>query len=341
MSEAKRSCPRCGAPSVANTRSCGRCGKKVAESAPDDAPASIFLDTIQFPGEFAEDARRTRVRPALAVLFRVAVGPAADYYAPRFLRFESVGHGGPGWHWPSFWLPSVWAFYRKLWLAGLVFALLPVAGAFAFVLLAPRIDSDSLPWLMGAALAIWLLPGIVPALLANSLLYAQVRRMVRRAEASTASASQVASLLARRKPTSLIAALLLGGGAILLAAELVAPSVRVAWLEREVRAQVGAALASVRPLQQQIEDGWERFRAVPYKLDVDALRVQAAAALLDEVSFRPANGRLRLGLGALIPALVGRSILLAPAVDPLQRIQWTCIPIDIPAKFLPKECQNE
>ena len=304
-------------------------------------PASIFLDTIHLPGESAAEAYQTCVRPALAVLFRVAVGPSADYYAPRFLGYERAGHGGPGWHWPSFLLPSVWAFYRKLWLAGLAFALLPVAGAFAFAKLASRIDNASVPWLLGAVLAIWFLPGIIPALVANSLLYRRVRKMVQRAEASTDSASQVASLLARRSPTSLAAGLLLGGGAIALAANVVAPSVRGAWFEHEVRAKVAAALASVQPLQQQIEDSWNRVRAIPLKLDVDSLRVQAATAYFAEVSFRPANGRLRLGLGQSIPELFGRSILLAPTVDPSQRIRWTCIPVDIPAKYLPKECSKD
>jgi hypothetical protein len=343
LSETRPSCSRCGEIGRVGATSCGRCGARISvdSRSADEAPASIFLDTIHLPGESMAEAQQTCVRPALAVLFRVAVGPSADYYAPRFLRYEKAGHGAPGWHWPSFWLPSIWAFYRKLWLAGLAFALLPVAGAFAFGALAARIDNASVPWLLGAIFAIWFLPGIIPALLANSLLYRRVRRMVQRAEASTGSAAQVASLLARRSPTSITAGLLLGGGALLLAANVVAPSVRVAWFEHEVRMKVTAALASVQPLQQQIEENWNRFRAVPLKIDVDTLRVQAAAAFFDEVSFRPANGRLRLGLGESIPELFGRSILLAPAVDSLERLRWLCIPIDIPAKYLPKECRND
>jgi len=323
--------------------SCSRCGARVsaARNDPNDAPASIFLDTIQLPGESAADSRETFVRPALAVLFRVAVGPSADYYAPRFLKYEQAGRAKPGWHWPSFLLPSVWAFYRKLWLAGILFALLPVAGAFAFAALATRIDHASIPWLVGAVVVIWFLPGVIPALTANSLLYRRIRQTVARAEASTGSPSQVASALARLEPTSLPAGLLLGGGAIAFAASLAAPGVQMAWFEHEVRVQIGAALASMRPLQQQVEDSWDRVRAVPRMLDVESLRVQAAAAFFDEVSFRPANGRLRLGLGPTIPELFGRSILLAPAVDASQHIRWTCIPVDIPARFLPKDCSND
>jgi len=343
LNEARLTCRRCGDIVRIGAAICGRCGTRVTAAARSvaETPASIFLDTIHLPGESAAEARQTCVRPVLAVLFRVAVGPSADYYAPRFLGYERAGRGSPGWHWPSFLLPSVWAFYRKLWWAGLAFALLPVAGAFAFAELANRIDNASVPWLLGAVVAIWFVPGIIPALVANSLLYRRVRRMVQRAEASTTSASQVASLLASRSPTSLAAGLLLGGGAIALAANVVAPSVRGAWFEHEVRAKVAAALASVQPLQQQIEDSWNRVRAIPLKLDVDSLRVQAATAYFAEVSFRPANGRLRLGLGQSIPELFGRSILLAPAVDPSQRIRWTCIPVDIPAKYLPKECSKD
>jgi hypothetical protein len=343
LNDVGRICSRCGDRVPIGAASCGRCGTRVSAVAQtsDDTPASIFLDTIQLPGESAADARETRIRPALAVLFRVAVGPSADYYAPRFLGYEMAGRAKPGWHWPSFLLPSVWAFYRKLWLAGILFALLPVAGAFAFSALAARIDHTSVPWIVGAVVVIWFLPGVIPALTANSLLYRRIRRAVAQAEASTGSASQVASLLARHEPTSLPAGLLLGGGAIALAAGLVAPGVQMAWFEHEVRVQVGAALAAVRPLQQQVEDSWERVRAVPLKLDVESLRVQAAAAFFDEVSFRPANGRLRLGLGPSIPELFGRSILLAPVVDASQRIRWTCIPVGIPEKYLPKDCSSD
>lgn len=342
MNEAGRNCSRCGNILRSGGANCGRCGCPVSASRPGaDVPASIFLDTIHIHGESTADARQTGIRPALAVLFRVAVGPSADYYAPRFLGYERAGRGAPGWHWPSFLMPSVWAFYRKLWLAGVAFAMLPVAGAFAFAAIADRIDNATLPWLLAAILAIWLLPGVIPAIVANSLLYRRVRDIVARAEASTASASQVASLLARGSPTSLAAGLLLGGATLMLAASVVAPSLQGAWFEHEVRAKVAAALDTVQPLQQQVEDSWDRVRAIPLKLDVDTLRLQAATAFFDEVSFRPANGRLRLGLGRSIPELFGRSILLAPAVDASEQIQWMCIPIDIPAKYLPKECRKK
>ena len=285
-----------------------------------DAPASIFLDTIHLPGESTADARQTGIRPALAVLFRVAVGPSADYYAPRFLRLRESGARRAGMALAV--VPGCRACGRSIASSGWRESRSRCCRWRArsrLRAIADRIDNATLPWLLAAVLAIWLLPGVIPAIVANSLLYRRVRRHGARAEASTASASQVASLLARGSPTSLAAGLLLGGATLLLAASVVAPSVRGAWFEHEVRAKVAAALASVQPLQQQVEDSWDRVRAIPLKLDVDTLRLQAAAAFFDEVSFRPANGRLRLGLGRSIPELFGRSILLAPAVDASQQ----------------------
>jgi hypothetical protein len=61
--------------------------------------------------------------------------------------------------------------------------------------------------------------------------------------------------------------------------------------------------------------------------------------MLDELSLNPATGRLRLSLGPAVPQLWGKTLLLAPALDVFQRVRWYCIPIDIPAKYLPKECR--
>ena len=52
------------------------------------------------------------------------------------------------------------------------------------------------------------------------------------------------------------------------------------------------------------------------------------------------SGRVRVALGPLIPQLTGRSILLAPALDRDERVRWICVPIDIPARYLPHECRE-
>jgi hypothetical protein len=322
-------------------RSCVACNPRhspLALAAVPGGAVTLLDDTIQIPLSAIGDDGPV-VRPTLAVLFRLAVGPAADYYTPRFLKYERAGHGGPGWHWPALLFQCLWAFYRKLWVLGVFYALLTAAGAMTFVALAENVDDWSLPWLVCAGACIWLGPGIVAALVSTPLLYSRIRRLVRRAEEMSRDAATAASLLAARRSTSWHGAFLFGGGALALALGPLAPTMQTAYEEHAVRSKVAESLRAMLPLQQEIEAQWSSFSVVPHALDGASLMALQWTHILDDVNVSPITGRVRLGLGPSIPELWGKTILLAPATDWLQRIHWTCIPIDIPKRFLPKECR--
>jgi hypothetical protein len=278
------------------------------------------------------------VRPALAVLFRIAVGPSADRYVRRFLAFERTGRVRPGWHWPSFLLPGVWAFYRKLWVIGLLFALLPIAGAVGFAAIEPTFERADFIWIACAIAAIWILPGVLPALLADSLLYNHCRYLVWRAERGTKGAADAVHELSRRAPTSIGAALLLGGGALVGMIGVVVPPMYSAYVEAGVRAQVTEVLAAVRGLEEDIESTWFSARLLPRQTDHATLRSHAAAALIEDVHVHPQTGRVRLALGPAVPELAGKTLLIAPTRDLFDRWNWMCVPVDIPRRYLPKEC---
>lgn len=294
--------------------------------------------TIILPGDHPAE-RESVVRPALAVLYRVALGPSADRYVQRFLAFERKGGGRPGWHWPSLLFPGVWAFYRKLWLLGIVFALLPVAGALAFTAFEPMFDEAGLLWILCAVAAVWILPGIFPALLAESLLYSHVRYVVAKTESGARSATDAVQRLAGRSPTSIAAACLLGGGGIVAMLAVVVPPLHEAYADLGIRARVERALQSVRGLEDEIEADWFTARMLPRQTDHPALRSHDGAALIDDVHVHPRTGRIKLGLGPDVPALDGKTILIAPARDMDNRWQWLCIPVDIPQRWLPRECR--
>ena len=61
----------------------------------DGATTAAFLDTVHLCPVDGETDDERIVRPCLAILFRLAVGPAADYYAPRFLEYERIGRSFP------------------------------------------------------------------------------------------------------------------------------------------------------------------------------------------------------------------------------------------------------
>ena len=104
-------CSECGNALSPHLPVCAQCNagfvvKALGHAAPaaalSGAPAAALPaprnDAFHLPEALVGNAAERRVRPTLAVLYRLAVGPAADYYAPRFLKFEQAGHSAPGWH---------------------------------------------------------------------------------------------------------------------------------------------------------------------------------------------------------------------------------------------------
>ncbi len=301
---------------------------------------SPFDATIRLPGGIEGVAPEKVVRPALAILFRTAVGPSADRYVRRFLSFERAGHGRLGWHWPSLLIPGAWAFYRKLWLPGLVFALLPVAGALAFAAFEPHFERADFAWVACAVLMVWLLPGVVPALCADALLYLHVKRLVRSAENGAKGAADAVARLAQRRPTSTSAGICLGGGAMLAMTVILFPQLQAAYSDLGVREQLGQTLAALHVIERDVEAGWTSSRLLPRQTGHAALSAQPGAALIDEVNVNPVTGRVRVALGSIVPELAGKTILLAPRRDDEDRVQWVCVPVDIPPQYLPRECRG-
>jgi hypothetical protein len=296
------------------------------------------LDSIVFPAFVREHQDERRVRPALAVLFRIAVGPHADYYARRFVKYERTGRSAPSWNWPAFALPTIWAFYRKLWAYGVACALLPLLGALAFATFGAALGDSSLAWWSGAALGVWLLPAIASATLANTFYYRCIRRLIRQAERNTRSAETAASRLVKRGATDALLAALFGIGTLLFVGSLAGPRLQIAYHEHSIRAKVVQAISAMKPLQRQVEDDWTRAHSIPQRPDYGAVRGQEGYTFVQAVDLNASNGRVRFDLGPAVPELQGRSILLAPAVDAWQKMRWLCIPIDIPVAYVPAGC---
>jgi len=301
-----------------------------------DPAAAAGNPTIQMPG----DAPPRVVRPALSVLFRIAVGPAADRYVKRFMAFERAGHARAGWNWPSLFFPAAWAFYRKLWALGALYALLPVAGAFVFTMIEPWFERADLVWIGAAVLCVWILPGVLPALLADTFLYNDCRYRVFRAEQDAEGATQAVQRLAEATPTSTAAALFFGGGALICILGIVVPPLAKAYHERGVRMQVTQALAALREIEDDIEARWNTSRLLPKQTAHAGLRAHPAANLVAAVHVDPASGRLRVQLSAALPELAGKTLLVAPTRDARNRWQWMCVPVDIPERYLPPECRG-
>jgi hypothetical protein len=302
------------------------------------AEDALAGEAIRIPGVIEEGERV--VRPALFVLFRIAVGPSADYYGPRFLAFERAGRGRLAWHWPALFAPAVWAFYRKLWFSGTLFALSPLCGALVMAAIATWFDESTLVWMACAALLTFVVPGVAGASLANALLYRRVRRTIRVAERETDSASQVASRVGGIIPVSPYGAVVLGSLAFALLFGAVGPVLVDAYNDHAVRVKVNKALAGVAPIKEQVEAAWLAIGRWPRPAAAMEIPARAGAVLFDEVAVDPASGRVKLAVGPSIPELGGKAILLVPTLDRLERVQWYCIPVGIPERYLPQVCRQ-
>ena len=134
-----------------------------------------------------------------------------------------------------------------------------------------RSTNWSLAWLLCAAICIWLIPGIIAALLSTPLLYDRIRHQVRRAERVGRDAAHAASLLAAKRSSSVVGALLLGFGAVASALAPVVKGVQHAYEEHAVRAQIAASLSALLPLQDEVEERLSYFSTIPHPLGEAAM----------------------------------------------------------------------
>ena len=96
----------------------------------------------------------------------------------------------------------------------------------------------------------------------------------------------------------------------------------------------------MRGLEDEIEADWFTARLLPRQTDHPGLRAhQRRGAHRRRARASRTPGRIKLALGPAVPALDGKTILIAPTRDANDRWKWMCIPVDIPKRWLPKECR--
>lgn len=296
--------------------------------------ASISADTIRMPGP-AEDRV---VRPALAVLYRLAVGPNADHYVARFFAFERGRRGWPGWSWPAFWLGPTWAGYRGLWFAAFFFAMLPLLAAVVFIAIGPALDHATWLWEAGALITVWALPSCLAAACANYLFYRRVRNQSQSAERETAGPVEAAARLNDHRSTTWIGATAGAAGIALVYLAVVVDLVD-AHRDHVVRRHVLDTLAAVRTLEQQVVANWTTARLVPRQTEAVAAGGEGNGDI-EDIHVDPATGRVRVAFGPTVPELAGKAILLAPTRDEQQQVRWLCVAVGIERAYLPPECRS-
>ncbi len=221
-----------------------------------------------------------------------------------------------------------------------LYALLPIAGALAFATIESRFERVDFVWVASVLLAVWVLPGVIAALCADALLYVRVRGLVHGAETGSKGATRACELVGRARAHVDRGCRRLGRRRAGHCGGDSGPAIPCGLYghrhPRAGRAGVGRRAG----LQGDIEASWASARLLPRQTNHPALRAQSGATLIDEVDVSPVTGRVRLALGASVPKLSGKTILLSPSRDAQDHVQWLCVPVDIPQRYLPKECRG-
>jgi Tfp pilus assembly major pilin PilA len=255
--------------------------------------------------------------------YRAVVGSQkADYYVPKFLRFDQPGGSKASWHWPAFFVTFPWLIYRRMYGYALTyFFAVPVAlfivAVALMVVLGER--GGTLSYAGLAILVYWVLPPVF----ASAVYHHHVRKRI--AEVEETSPEHVLPVLEAQKPTT---------NAGVIAAVAIVPVVAVvgilaaiaipAYQDYTIRAQVADGLRLTTAYKVAVAEALA-IGKVPDELNSQALGLAAPATsrYVDTVTVDGTVIVVHFG-GTAHPSLQGSTLTILPTRTADGDIVWIC-----------------
>lgn len=271
-------------------------------------------------------------------LLAAYVGPKnADYYARKFDEFKSGG-GSVSWHWPAFFISSLWLLYRKMWLnAFLYWIVLPftlgIISGFIGAAVGP--DASSVFYYVAYLSVTFLL---VP-IFANRLYYRHAQKKADKVASVISSAEQQSAELSRIGGTSGIVLILIPFVLVFVIGILAAIAIP-AYNDYTVRAQVSEGLNLSGGAKAAVTEYY--FDNAAYPSDNETAGLSPADRITGKYtsSVGVANGTITITYGNEAHALInGTTLVLAPSTERSDSVEWTCSSPTIAPKHLPAACR--
>ncbi|WP_047236715.1 pilin [Chromobacterium subtsugae] len=272
-------------------------------------------------------------------LYRAAIGPQRqEYYLARFLRFDSQGKPGAGWHWPNLFITFFWLLYRKQWLPALIYYLLPGLFLLAIGLLSALAGAKASGFLSLLYLAFMAGMLLLPPLCADAFYYRRCQAKIR-LSAQKAGPNLDARLawLAKSGGVSRIAPAIAIVMAALFGAGLLAATAIPAYQNYAIRAQVADALSANQGYQEAIGRYYSQRRALPSTLADSGYTAGAQPESVRAAAYDKQSGALTLSMS--LPRNKINTLVLAPVPDAQGRIRWVCSST-LPDAALPDACRR-
>lgn len=261
------------------------------------------------------------------------------YYLRKFAQFDAAGGAGASWNWPSFFVAFYWMLYRKMWLNALAYFLAPYLLMFVVGMIGGLSGTGGsgaagmlgAGWLLYTAVIFFVFP-----IYADALYYRHCKKKI--AEISNAQPpqqrmAQIAAAGGTSNIALIVALILIFVFGIGILAAVAIP----AYQDYMNRAQTAEAFAVGQQATAAVGSFYVEHHGLPENLEAAGLNIKLPPAV-KSVSLNTGNGVIAVTMATGI--LADKSLEMVPSENEDHSLNWSCQSEDIPAKALPKACQQ-
>ena len=301
-------CPHCATANPQASHFCTHCGRPLIEPTPEERTLENF---------------------------RAILGPKnQEYYLQRFADYEASGKTTLGWHWPAFFVTFYWLLYRKMWLAALLYFILPYVCTSVLGLITSLLGESRGLMMLGCYLAYTLAILLLPPLFANALYYRHCQSKIRQAEQlHNDRERQLGYLSAKGGTSSIILFVVLIVGFIAVIGILAAIAIP-AYHDYTQRSKMSGVYHSGQAITQELTQYYAEHQALP--TDIHELAIPTLPNWVSGVQLDSNQGVLELQLA---PPSTGQSLQFVASEDENGILSWRCQSQTIRPRALPQACR--
>jgi hypothetical protein len=259
--------------------------------------------------------------PLSEELYRAAVGAKrADFYVPKFLRFDELGASKASWNWPALFVPFYWGLYRRLYGPSVIYCMLmPLALTIFFTIIVALTQSVLVSRLFVVVLLGYYL--ILIPVYANMIYHRAIARRIRALQAKVPDPAVQITVLENGPHTSALAWVIVLFMFIPVTG-IVAAIAIPAYQDYTIRSQVTEGLTLATPIENAVTQEFEANRMWP--ADLNAAKYTGPVSGTYVADIRIDNGTISIQFGNRANGQLANQVLSLRPVIEQQRIIWNC-----------------
>ncbi len=318
-------CPKCGQQNIDTAKFCSSCGNPFDVANPHAVPL--------LPGS---DPQSTDTE----TLYRVFIGSNNQhYYLNQFQQFDRAGQTKATWHWPAFFVTWYWLLYRKMWLAALIYFLLPYIVLFVGGLLTALI-----PGLGGVLFGLLWIAYVIGIFVwypmnANAMYYKHCQNKIQEAKVASSRPDAQLGILASKGGTSNIVVILVVVFAFIFMIGILAAIAIPAYQDYVTRSKLAQALIIGNQAEAAVTQYYQQQEKLPATLEEAGFNSNLPHSVEKIALDESADGTVAITMAD--GPVKGQKIYLVPSLEADKSLSWKCMSTEIKDHFLPKVCRQQ